>query len=180
MNSLRMIKSFLFNGFQIISIKQQQLKILLIHDLNCTQVSQKWPFYLQNNKINKTDMGNTPDIACLYIKTGETHNHSWYSIPGLFADEANSFLSIVELNVTVDRELSMTRFFSDVIILVFVLCDWWVKPVNDRSRYNKQQMRQIMFKEWSITNLFFVAYIQCMQAKKVFIFLSLVTLDVYQ
>ena len=46
-----------------------------------------------------------------------------FYIPVLFADKAKRFLSIVELNVTVDRELSMTRFFSDVSI-VSLLCDW--------------------------------------------------------
>ena len=110
----------------------------------------------------------TPAITCWYIKNimlSVSMRDPWllFSIPGLFSDRAKRFLSIVELNVTVDRELSMTRFFSDVSI-VSLLCDWWVKPINDITRYSDQQIPQTMITESSITNLFLVAFIQCVKA----------------
>ena len=82
----------------------------------------------------------------LYRENGE-RNKSLYHIPWLLPawDKAMRVLSAVELNVTVVRELSMTRFFSDVR-RILALSDWWVKSIVDKMRYNENKILKTMIR----------------------------------
>ena len=130
------IDKHLCNGFLIIHIKQQQFEILLIHSFKLYTSEHKVTLlFSKNNNINITDSTNASNPGNCMSKYKKLNMYRvrrrdpWivFYIPGLFVYEAKSFLSIVELNVTVDRELPMTRFFSDDSIFS-VLCDWRVKP----------------------------------------------------